>query len=160
MTLISRNKAWPTLTAGLFEMCVVNIYIVKRQDKRYKENAGEFRWSIVNGMVEKAKQLEEAPGTCDELEYERVTATGDADMVPRFEGVDTHHWELLDEYVTPEQAEINSEIVRQNPSGKQLHRRPRKRDQHRQDGKVRNPLWTSASVCLVCKYQYLSLIHI
>ena len=115
MTLISRNKAWPTLTGGLFEMCVVNIYIVKRQDKHYKANAGEFRWSIVNGMVEKAKQLEEAPVTCDELEADQVTLTGDAKEASRFEGVHSHHWEILDEYVTLEQAEINSEIVRQIP---------------------------------------------
>ena len=76
--------------------------------------------------------------------------------MPRFEGVDTHHLELLDEYVTPKQAKINMKIVqeKENPSGKQLHRCPRQRDQHRQDGKVRNPLWTSASLCLVCKYQH------
>ena len=94
MTLISRNKACPTLTGGLFEMRVVNIYIVKRQDKHYKANAGKFRWSIVNGMVENAKQLEDAPVTCDELEAERVTLTGDAKVVSRFEGVDSHHWEI------------------------------------------------------------------
>ena len=93
MQLISRKKAWPTLTGGLFEMCVVNIFIVKRQHTSYKSRSspGEFRWDMVHGMVEKAKQLEEAPDTCEELESDRVTSTGDEAVVPRFEGAETHH---------------------------------------------------------------------
>ena len=33
---ISRKKAWHTLTGGLYEMCVVNIFIVKRQELQVK----------------------------------------------------------------------------------------------------------------------------
>ena len=52
-----------------------------------------------------------------------------------------------------EQAAINEKIVKENPAIRECNRRPRKRDAHRVDkNKVRNPLFTSTSVCLVCKY--------
>ena len=90
-----------------------------------------------------------------------MTNDSDADdkVVPRFQGADSHHWELLHEYVTPEQAAINAAIVAANPTKRELTRRPRARDRNRKDGKVRNPLWTSASVCLVCKYHYNRIVE-
>ena len=69
---------------------------------------------MVHGMVEKAKQLEETPETCEEIESDRVSSIGEEAIVSRFEGADTHHWELLDEYVIPEQVKINMEIMKKS----------------------------------------------
>ena len=156
MVLICRTKAWPKLAGGLFEMLVVNIHIVKRQCRDWVDDPCQLRWTIVQGMVDKAAELEVDSGhaTSDDVSSGQDTSCKDEGKVPRFEGADLHHWELLDEYVTPEEAEKNAKIVAKNPSGRELSRCPRQRDKNRLDGKVRNPLWTSASVCLVCKYQH------
>ena len=68
--------------------------------------------------------------------------------------IHVHHLDSLKEYVDPEEAERNMEIVKANPLRYELNRQPRKRDANRKTHKVCNPLFTSASACLVCKYQH------
>ena len=85
---------------------------------------------------------------------EATSSSNEAPPVPRFEGASKHHHDKLVEYVSPEQARINMDIALSNPTVRQSNRAPRARDAHRKTTKVRNPLFTSAGVCLVCKYQW------
>ena len=85
---------------------------------------------------------------------EATSSSNEAPPVPRFEGASKHHHDKLMEYVSPEQARINMDIALSNPTVRQSNRAPRARDARRKTTKVRNPLFTSAGVCLVCKYQY------
>ena len=176
MAFSCKRKAWPNLVMGLYEICVVNIYVVKSRgarDQNLKQDS--FRWALVMGMVSKAKELDERRARNKQsAEVKRdatprrsrrqrgvppsentsseVSTTEEA--VPRFERAKLHHHDRLDEYVTPEQARVNMGIAMENPTRRELQRAPRARDAHRKKKKVRNPLFTSASVCLVCKYQY------
>ena len=155
----TKSKAWPKLVFGLYEITIINIYIVKCQDPDFDKAADTYRWSLVTGLVDKADSLDRISKDVSPV----LDMTNDSDandkVVPRFQGADSHHWELLHEYVTPEQAAINAAIVAANPTKRELTRRPRARDRNRKDGKVRNPLWTSASVCLVCKYHYNRIVE-
>ena len=45
---------------GLYELCVVNIYVVKSRGARDQNlNQDNFRWGLVMGMVDKSKELNE-----------------------------------------------------------------------------------------------------
>ena len=151
-----KGKAWPKLVFGLFEITVINIYIVKCQDPDFEQVPDKYRWSLIIGLVEKADSLDRIVKEATPVhDIADDSSDGDGDrVVPRFQGADSHHWELLHEYVTPVQADVNAAIVLANPTRNNRVRKPRARDRGRKDGKVRNPLWTSSSVCLVCKYQY------
>ena len=153
IVFMAKGKAWPKLIFGLFEILLINIYIVKEQCTP-PPSPDTFRWTLLLGMVEKAEELENEASASDQVAEVDEESDVEDDVVPRFKGADLHHWELLAEYVTPHEAEENQLIVDASPSDRELSRRPRQRDRNRKDGKVRNPLWTSASVCLVCKYQY------
>ena len=73
--------------------------------------------------------------------------------VSRWEGgAKAHHLATINDYVTPEEAAINQKIVDLDPANVESNKSMRRRDRERKDGKVRNPLFTSASLCLVCKY--------
>ena len=169
----SKSKAWPTLNFGLVEICVVNIFVVKRVGKpRLDQN--EYRWNLVLGIVDKADDLKERRERASAASASTTSVDGaerrvsrrqqslpvvdlvedDVEVVPRFEGADSHHHDTLCEYVSPEQAEKNLVIANENPTVRELNRQPRRRDSERKTTKVRNPLFTSASACLVCKYQH------
>ena len=155
IVFVCKGKAWPKLTFGLFEILLVNIYVVKQQC-RVKVKPDEFRWNLVTAMVDKADALDadRARAASNETVPQQSVSPDVVDEVGRFQGVERHHHELLLEYVDPELAKFNQLLADENPTRRPLSRRPRQRDRNRKDGKVRNPLWTSASVCLVCKYQH------
>jgi len=167
IVFICKKNAWPVLQFGLTEILIVNIYIIKRTVNA-RIDPGQYRWDLVFGLVDKAKSLESRdvdPG--DESSPRRsLRQRGDApassasapdtpvEVVPRFEGLGVHHHDRLREYVTLEEAEINQQIVDANKPDRDYNRKPRQRDSKRKLHKVRNPLFTSASLCLVCKYQH------
>ena len=166
---ICKKKAWPVLAFGLTEILIVNIYIIKRTANA-RIDPGQYRWDLVFGLVMKAKDLESRNTAVDDESGSRrsirqrggETASSasasasdtPAEVVPRFEGAGVHHHDRLCEYVTPEQAEINQRIVDADKGTRDYNRQPRQRDRNRKHLKVRNPLFTSASLCLVCKYQH------
>ena len=53
-----KGKAWPKLVFGLFEIAIINIYIVKCQDPDFEQVPDKYRWSLVTGLVEKADSLD------------------------------------------------------------------------------------------------------
>ena len=151
-------------------MVVVQVYIVRKHVKETLQQ-DTLQWNLVHGgMVKKAKHLDtqrllQSPdvtprrsrrqrGMPVSEENPEQAPEEDESVVPRFEGATKHHHDRLMEYVTPEQARINLDIAQANPTVRKCHRAPRARDAHRKTRKVRNPLFTSAGVCLVCKYQY------
>ena len=158
ITFQSRSKGWPKLDIGVFEILVVDVYVIKKQvDPSLKQD--DFRWNLIAGMVQKADELdaEQAEKARHPLPCSPTNkkVDNDDDPVPdRFDGVNSHHHDKVEEYVTPQQAQINRRIAAANPTARKLNRKPRRRDRSRKTNKVRNPLYTSASVCLVCKYQY------
>ena len=172
MTFSCKKKAWTNLVMGLYEICVVNIYVVKSRGAREQNlKQDNFRLGLVMGLVNKSKELDErhvrnmrSPEVDRTPRLSRrqrgippsdnTSEETSEEPVPRFEGAKVHHHDRLSEYVTPEQARVNRGIALDNPTRRELHRVPRARDAHRKNKKVRNPLFTSASVCLVCKYQY------
>ena len=174
MVFICKTKAWPKLVFGLYEILVVQIYIVRKQ-KNPNLQQQKLRWTLVHGLVSKAKELDarrqrnqrersiySTPRRSRRQRGMRVSEEGpenapepdESSVVPRFEGASKHHHDRLQEYVSPEQARINMDIARSNPTVRKCKRVPRARHAHRKTHKVRNPLFTSAGVCLVCKYQY------
>ena len=113
ISFIVKGKGWPKLSLGLFEILLINVYIIKQQDTTFHNLPSQFRWDCIEGLVAKANQL-------DSLGQQRRTpAAGEQHSTPesddthvsRFEGVDKHHWDLLHEYVTPIQAETNTAIA-------------------------------------------------
>lgn len=160
-----KRRAWPCLVMGLVDILIVNVFIVKNQVETTLTQH-RVRWDLVLGLVSKADDLDEReanPSTEPQQRRSRrqrglgvrdhTNCDSSEGAVPRFQGADTHHHDRLFEYVSREQAAINAEIVKANPSIREHNRQPRKRDASRVDkNKVRNPLFTSASVCLVCKY--------
>ena len=151
MVFKCKNKTWPKLVNGLYELCIVNIYIIKRTFNRHLKQ-DDFRWNLVFGLVEKAKQLEAESAA--QVATTSTPSVCEPESVDRFDGKDVHHLDFLPEYVTPEVAEINQRIADDNPTRRKLNKKPRQRDVNRQDKKVHNPLFTSASTCLVCRHQY------
>ena len=160
-----KRRAWPCLCMGLIDILIVNVYIVKHHvDPTLTQH--RVRWDLVAGLVAEADELDahaEAPApTPRRSRRQRGLNARDtsnqardksAKAVPRFQGAEKHHHDRLFEYVTREQAEINAQIVKENPAVRECNRQPRKRDADRVDkNKVRNPLFTSAGACLVCKY--------
>ena len=116
----------------------------------------DFRWEIVFALVRKANELDQEStvaertrrGSRNSATVRRSTVVGS-----RFEGGLNHHHDIVQEYVTPEQAELNQRIVDDNP-GPRVSKKLvwRKRDEDRKNGKVRNPMYTSLSACIVCRY--------
>ena len=165
LQFVCKRRAWPCLNFGLIDLLIVNVYIVKHHvDKSVTQL--RVRWDLVNGLVSKADDLQahdEATPTPEVSARrsrrqrglgaqapDRRTPTA---TVPRFKGADVHHHDRVHEYVTREQAAINEKIVAEDPSVREHKRQARQRDAHRVDkNRVRNPLFTSAAVCLVCKY--------
>ena len=81
----------------------------------------------------------------------------DTEVVGRFhpDSVRLHNFRKLAEYILPSEAAEARSIARSDPTGKDLTRKEmRRRDSNRKVRKVRNPLFTSYSPCLVCKYQF------
>ena len=167
---VCKKSSWPKLDFGLKEICVVNIFVIKRY-RNPQLSPCKFRWDLVHGLVAKSEDLkirrEAYPdGEPEERRSRRQQGLdpvvvdlvegedSERQAVPRFEGLHSHHLDTLREYVSPEEAERNMEIVNANPLHHELHRQPRQRDASRKTHKVRNPLFTSASACLVCKYQH------
>ena len=165
MVFICRKKAWPHMTFKAYELLVVNVYIIKCVANPTL-CPRDFRWECVHGLVRKAREYERllrerernARGRRSgrlNPEPQPTPTSQREEGVPRLQGAYKHHHDRLQEYVTPEEAEINARIVEENPNGSRVYnRRPRARDQHRRTVKVRNPLFTSASACLVCKWQF------
>ena len=157
------------LQFGLTEILIVNIFIIKRTVNA-RIDPGQYRWDLVFGLVTKAKALESRDTDSQDVNVESgprrsvrqrggetpsSASDNPVEVVPRFEGVGVHHHDRLREYVTPpEEAERNQRIVDANKPTRDYNRKPRQRDSKRKLRKVRNPLFTSASLCLVCKYQY------
>ena len=110
MTFQCRNKAWPKLDIGLFEILVVNIYCVKKTSEATLK-PDDYRWDLLNDMVLKADQLEaEKAARVARVRppTTRARARAKSDdkedsAVGRFAGVDVHHHDRICEYVTPEQ---------------------------------------------------------
>lgn len=168
IVFIRKTKAWPVLQFGLMEILIVNVYIIKRTVNA-RIDPGQYRWDLVFGLVTKAKDLESRDTDSPDVNVESgrrrsvrqrggetpsSASDNPVEVVPRFEGVGSHHHDRLREYVTPEEAERNQQIVDANKPTRDYNRKPRQRDIRRKFHKVRNPLFTSASLCLVCKYQY------
>lgn len=161
MIFQSKKKAWPKLWVGLKEILVVNIYVMKKTSLT-DLRPDDMRWTLLLDLVQQADILDvqalalanekEDMDVGDEEEAAVVDLTRDS--VGRFEGADLHHHDKVEEYVTPEQAKANAIIAAADPPVREYMRQPRERDQRRKNNKVRNPLFTSASVCIVCKYHH------
>ena len=122
MTFSCKKKAWTNLVMGLYEICVVNIYVVKSRGAREQNlKQDNFRLGLVMGLVNKSKELDErrvrnmrSPEVdrtprlsrrqrgippSDNTSSEVSTSE---EPVPRSEDVKVHHHDRLSEYVTPE----------------------------------------------------------
>ena len=150
---ICRKKGWLKLFFALIELLIVNIFIVARQSNRDLEQ-DDFRWDLLTQLVKKADELDEETDMAERL---RSAASRDAptpnrgSRSGRFSG--DHHHDCVNEYVTIEKARANQRIVDQYPSYRTSNKCEwRKRDSNRKNDKVRNPMYTSPSNCLVCKY--------
>ena len=157
MVFTCKRKAWPRLAFGLVEMLIVNIYVMKLTIEKSLA-ADDYRWELVLGMVERAKLLDvqEAPPPTPvtrSAAYTSQTSTPGGCYVPRREGASVHHHDELREYIFPHEFEYYQRLRDANPCQREHHRQPRERDAGRADGKVRNPIYTSYSLCLVCKYR-------
>lgn len=153
---ICKKKAWLKLFFALIELLMVNIFIIAcRTDLDLEQD--DYRWNCVIELVEKAKELDEEG---DVAEHTRSATRAprresSSSEHSRFEGgLEHHHHDVVCEYVTPEQAALNQAIVDRNPSNRVSKKLVwRDRDRQRLNNKVRNPMYTSLSACLVCRYQ-------
>jgi len=157
MVFTCKKKAWPCMVFGLFELLIVNIYVMKLTVETSLA-ADDYRWELVLGMVQRAKELElqEAPPSTPQTRstsYASATSNPEGCYVPRRKGAKVHHHDELKEYIFPHELEHFQRLRDANPCQRQHHRQPRQRDEGRADGKVRNPIYTSYSLCLVCKYR-------
>ena len=148
---LCRKKPWLKLFWALIELLLVNIFLVAAQtDKDLEQD--DFRWEMVYALVKLANELEqEAPVSYRTRGSTRSSASGRP--TSRFEGGLDHHHDIVQEYVTAEQAELNQRIVDDNPAHRESKKFVwRKRDEDRKNGKVRNPMYTSLSACVVFRY--------
>ena len=113
----------------------------------------DFRWAMLLQLVAKAEEIEKGV-VADRTRSERSRPAPSTPIsVGRWSGgAKYHHHDTVVDYVTPAEAEQNQKIVDANPGTSKSNKNMRKRDRRRQDGKVRNPLFTSASRCIVCKF--------
>ena len=135
MSFSCKKKTWTNLVMVLYEICVVNIYVVKSRgvrDQNLKQD--NFRWGLVIGMVNKSKEFDECRAhNMQSPEVDRIPrfsrrqrgipppdntsseVSTSEEPVPRFEGAKVHHHDRLSEYVTPEQERVNMGIALENP---------------------------------------------
>ena len=143
---------------GLAELLVVNIYTMKVTSEPELAQ-DDYRWSLVGDLVKRAKQLEtqdivRVRATTRTLSAAAATKNPEGCYVSRENGAKLHHWDELKEYIFPDELAKFQALRDANPCVRQHRRKPRRRDSNRADKKVRNPIFTSYALCLVCKYQY------
>ena len=151
-----KKKAWLKLFFALIELLLVNIYIVAIQTNN-DLTQDDFRWAMVMQLVAKAKEVDEENEIAERTRSARrreAPLSMSTTTYSRFSGgLQHHHHDTIHEYVSAEQAEINQAIVNRHPAYRQSNKLTwRDRDSSRKNGKVRNPMYTSLSNCLVCKY--------
>ena len=143
---------------GIVELLVVNIYTMKLTvDRSLAQD--NYRWELVLDLVSRAKSLETQNVTCGAVRTRSKSARAATDnpegcYVSRDKGAKLHHWDELKEYIYPDELEHYQKLRDVNPCNRQHKCKPRCRDHDRSDKKVRNPIFTSYALCLVCKYQY------
>ena len=94
------------------------------------------------------------PGT-----VQQCAAAQSWDHVSKEAGLNHHH-DIVQEYVTPEHAEFNQRIVDGNPGNRTSKKLIwRKRDEDRKNGKIHNPMYTSLSACIVCRFSLPDTTH-
>ena len=156
-----KRKAWPKLFFGLIELTLVNMYIVVVwTHPAHKDMTQEFfRWKIVEELVDEAKRLD-----AEAAARARGEQTEDADDVAEPQTLTplqireqgrggSHHHDIQPEYVSEAVAAENQKVVDADPCARPTKRKKcRERDRKRTDGKVLNPLLTSLSPCIVCKF--------
>lgn len=153
---ISRRVCWHKLFFALIEVLLINIYIIAMETEPDLPQ-DDFRWAILLQLVAKAKEIEQG-AVSDRTRSEttrkrRAARSTPTKPVGRWSGgLESHHLDTVFDYVTPAEAEENQKIVDANPGTYTSAKTMRKRDRLRLDGKVRNPLFTSASQCIVCKF--------
>ena len=156
---ICRNKACHKLFVALIELLLIDIFIVACQTDPDLEQ-DDYRWSVLFALVAKARELDETQDVSERTRSSRRQRMPTCSKeYSRFEGgLEHHHHDVVCEYVDvdPEQAKINQKIVDKNPA----HRESKKLvwDRKFLNAKVRNPMYTSLSACLVCRY-HVSYIH-
>ena len=117
-------------------------------------------WSLVLDLVKHVKSLElqntVAATRVNTRSSTVLTQTDNPEgyYVSRERGAKLHHWDELKEYIYPDELAKYQALRDANPCQREHRHQPRRRDRTRADGKVRNPIYTSYSLCLVCKYQY------
>lgn len=158
MVFTCKRKAWPRAGMGLVELLVVNIYTMKLTVDRSLEQ-DDYRWELVQGIVARAKSLEVQDAARPAVQTRSDNARAQTDKpegcyVSREKGAKLHHWDELKEYIFPDELERYQQLRDANPCKRQHKRKPRRRDQNRNDKKVRNPIYTSYGLCVVCKYQH------
>ena len=143
----------------------MQIYIVAKESDAELEQ-DDFRWDMVHQLVATANRLDadrprRTRGQARQAMQEDSEATNAAvartreDTISRFNGgLTSHHLVTIDPYVSPEEARANQLLINVNPPRRQSKKKARQRDSKRTDGKVRNPMHTSNSPCIVCKYQF------
>lgn len=145
---------WFKVFFALIELLLINVYIIAMQsDPGLLQD--DYRWSLVLQLIHKAEELEagEVAARTRAQRQSGKTAVAATAKVSRWKGgVTQHHHDIVRDYVPPEQASANQKIVDLDPPKTVSNKSMRKRDRTRMDGKVRNPMYTSASLCLVCKY--------
>ena len=156
---ISRRVCWHKLFFALIEVLLINIYIIALQEEPDLKQ-DDYRWALLLQLVGKADELDEGAvaartrSACREQREAEATPPV-PESVGRWEGGETqHHHDRVFDYVTPEQALINQRIVDADPGNTKSTKSMRRRDRFRKDGKVRNPMFTSASQCVVCRYAH------
>ena len=152
----AKKVCWHKLFFALLEVLLVNIYLIALQtEPELKQD--DFRWSMVDQLVAKAEELEEGTvaSRTRSQQPEAAVASNNAQkvVVSRWDGgAEAHHLVTVPAYVTPEEEDINQKIVGLDPAKTLSRKVMRRRDSQKCDGNVRNPMYTSASLCLVCRY--------
>ena len=118
------------LVMDLIDILIVNEFMIQNKVETALTHH-RVRWDLVLGLVSKSDNLDERDtNPPPEMQQRRSrrqrglgvrenTNTNDdssVEEVPRFQGVNKHHHDRLSQYVTREQAVINENIVKENPS--------------------------------------------
>ena len=153
----AKRVCWHKLFFALIEILLVNIFLVAQQTEP-ELLQDDFRWAILLQLVAQAEELERDTPVSNRTRSQQpdIDLTGaraEQAVVTRWEGgLKAHHHAVINDYVTKEEAARNQKIVDNDPPKTMSRKTMRRRDQQRQDGKVRNPFYTSTSLCLVCKF--------
>ena len=120
--VITKKKVWVKLSFGLVEICLVNIYIiVVNTEPEFKDlTQEEFRWQLVEELVQKANELDAAAARRADATATSTAPAARSHRTPlqiRLEGRNgSHHHEIQSEYISLRQAVANQKVVDDDPA--------------------------------------------